>query len=139
MRLINPGLGEILDRLSILGQKILFASEIGKSAESFVRERNALVAKINNGGTHKFDLTKPALDHLFELAAVNARLWEAEDDLRAIRHAAKGRETVRDFDTAELLQAGHLAIRIQTLNDRRAELVGLINAGSGDDHQEKLT
>lgn len=126
MRLINPGTGEVSDRLTILALKILAGQDAGLDIAHFTAERAALLTKIR---------AKPSLngvwfEHVLELAAVNATLWQAEDTLRAAR------EPHGDLTHAEVAQ---LAYRIQELNDRRGMLVELINKDAGDgEHKEKL-
>ena len=126
MRLVNYGCGEMADRLTILALKLLIGKEQGKPTDHFRNERNALITQLNARET-----CGPWLEHLFELSAVNAALWHAEDDLRELRAESSGVTTLR---------AGTLAFRIQELNDQRAALVGLINEKAGDGTtQEKLT
>jgi len=126
VRLINYGCGEMADRLTILALKLLVGKEQGKPTDHFRNERNALITQLNTRET-----CGPWLEHLFELSAVNAALWHAEDDLRELRAESLG---------VTPLRAGTLAFRIQELNDQRAALVGLINEKAGDGTtQEKLT
>jgi hypothetical protein len=122
MRLVNYGPGEIADRLTILALKVLHGSAAGKPVDHFEKERNALLTQLRGR-----ELAGSWFEHVLELGAVNAALWQAEDALREYRAA----------DTA-LTSATHLkpvvdlAFRIQELNDRRAELVMLINVNTGD-------
>jgi hypothetical protein len=123
MRLINYGVGEIADRLTILSLKILYGTEAAKDTKHFLDERNALLAQLRSR-----ELNGGWFEHVLELAAVNGRLWQSEDDLRGMR-------------TAKLADgyAAELAFRIQGLNDRRAELVNLINKVTGEHRgDEKL-
>lgn len=125
MRLVNYGAGELADRLTILALKLLVGKEQGKPTDHFRNERNALITQLNSRECG------PWLEHLFDLAAVNAMLWGAEDDLRELRACVPSTVVER---------VALLAFRIQELNDRRAELVGLINIQAGDGAgQEKLT
>lgn len=119
MRLIDPGVGEVTDRLTILALKVLYGTEAGKDVAHFQKEQSALLAKIRTK-----DPTGPWLQHTLELAAVNAALWRAEDELRVFR-------TTANPDLC-LSAAGRVAFSIQELNDRRAELVALINKEAGD-------
>lgn len=124
-RLVNPGLGDQLDRLTILALKILHKG----AQEHWVRERNALLAQVRtrNG-------VGAALEALVELAAVNGALWQAEDDLRALRIALPvGNWDPADYRTDAAADAARAGVRIQDLNDRRAALVDQINALVGDD------
>ena len=133
MRLVNYGCGEMADRLTILALKLLIGKEQGKPTDHFRNERNALITQLNARET-----CGPWLEHLFELSAVNAALWHAEDDLRELRGSWEGFKDAAALGAAGI--AGELAFRIQALNDQRAALVGLINEKAGDGTtQEKLT
>lgn len=69
-------------------------------------------------------------ESVLELAAVNAALWHAEDDLRDLRNgpAFIGMNPVSVI--AEVAAA--IGIRIQVLNDQRAVLVDKINKDAGE-------
>lgn len=120
MRLIDPGVGEVTDRLTILALKVLYGAEAGKDIAHFQREQSALLAKVRTK-----DLNGAWFHHCLELAAVNAALWHAEDQLRALRISAP---KLGDGYG----EAGLVGFRIQALNDRRSELVVLINKAAGD-------
>ena len=131
MRLINAGAGEVTDRLTILALKILIGTEQGKETKHFQNERTALLTKLGAQ-----TLNGVWFDHVLDLAAVNAALWHAEDDLRDVR-----REQCMGADIyVKLLpHAGELGIRIQSLNDQRAGLVQAINEKTGNNlGEEKL-
>lgn len=132
MRLINYGTGEILDRLSILGLKLIYGGIAGRDTKHFRDERNALLTQLSAKNT----MGRPVvLEHAVELFAVNAALWAAEDTLRSTKIAATAFPQAMDWQ-----EAATCAFRIQTLNDRRAELIGLINVNTAENvGQEKLT
>ena len=123
MRVLNPGPGEVVDRLTIVARKIVEGKE---KAEHFHKEmeelfhwwENRSFGEVNEG------FAKAA----YLLAAVNAALWQLEDKVREFREG-------RPPGTADFSQ---LAFRIQQLNDRRAELVKEINAQYGVVREEKL-
>lgn len=119
-RLINFGTGEICDRLSILALKILHAERAGHDATHFRTEQDALIARLTSrkGGVHA-----EVWRGLFGLAAVNGRLWEAEDEMRG--HRARG-------VAAPTMATITCAFAIQELNDRRAHLVQGINEAMGE-------
>ena len=124
-RLVNYGLGELSDRLSILSLKILF----GADPESFKAEKAALLVQLRTR-----TVNAQWFEAYTDLAAVNAALWHAEDDLRQLRNGTAERPVVIQPDAAL-----DLAFRIQELNDRRAALVAQINKEAGDgDHKEKV-
>lgn len=129
-RLINPGTGDLLDRLSILGLKLVYGQQVGKDTTHFRNERNAILPMIaGKNGTALW------LEHYTELAAVNAALWGAEDEMRYTRIAWLSAPAAIDYK-----EAAQCAFRIQSLNDRRAELIALINSNTGESlGSEKLT
>ncbi len=118
MRLENPGVGEISDRLSILALKVLFGHEQGKDIAHFKAEQGALLSKIRTR-----TLNGKWFEAYTELAAVNAVLWHAEDTLRALRNQVPS--TIVDV-------ACSVAFRIQALNDTRAVLIERINKDAGE-------
>lgn len=135
MKLVNYGVGEISDRLSILALKILFGAEGGKDTAHFSNERVVLLTQLR-GRT----LNGKWFDAYTDLAAVNSALWHAEDDLRELR-AGPAFMGLSPVSAAAEKVAG-LAFRIQVLNDQRAALIERINQEAGDTlgtEREKLT
>jgi hypothetical protein len=127
MRFLDPGAGEITDRLTILALKILFGREAGKDVTHFESERISLLAKIRSK-----TLNGAWFDKLLDLAAVNAALWHLEDEMREWR----GIPALHNDSFPEVVSC---AFRIQSLNDQRAALVREINKDAGDSvGQEKL-
>lgn len=123
-RLVNFGLGEVCDRLSILALKILFGELKGVDVGHFQRERAALLPKLAASSAGRWT------EHYIDLAAVNAALWQAEDELRVFRNAGEGKSHASEIAAC--------AFRIQDWNDQRASLIQQINALVGDAVQEKL-
>lgn len=133
MRLVNAGAGEFADRLTILSLKLHHAEEQGKPIEHFRNEQVALLTKLkaaNGIGGY--------VEALLELATVNGLLWRAEDEIRCLRGLGLEALLQRGAE-ADLARALHCAFRIQALNDRRAQLVALINQQTGEHRgDEKL-
>jgi hypothetical protein len=130
MRLLDPGAGEITDRLTILSLKILFGDQAGKDTTHFKAERTTLLSKIRSK-----TLNGVWFDKALELAAVNAALWHCEDAMRGFRIEA-GESPLTPTGCASVVE---VAFRIQSLNDQRAKLVAEINKDAGDSvGQEKL-
>lgn len=128
MRLVNVGAGEIADRLTILALKVAHGQQAGKDVEHFIKERNALLVQFKSAAPDG------GMEQLFELAAVNAMLWYAEDRLRA--HRNTGLERLRVEEQADVVTC---AFSIQSLNDQRADLVWTLNKLAGTDlGREKL-
>lgn len=131
MRLINPGVGELVDRLTIIQLKLL------QHGPQFRQELEALVNQLSLGSEDRHGWAAIPLRAITRLAAVNAVLWQLEDDLRSVRNAA---EVLRSLPADPSRQdtttykAGLIGIRIQELNDERARLIAEISA---DGHEEK--
>jgi hypothetical protein len=119
MRLKNYGPGELSDRLSILALKRLFGGEAGKDCTVFNQEWAVLLTEIRSR-----TLNGKWFEAVLELAAVNAALWHAEDDLRVLRQ--------EEESVSLLADAGRLAFRIQSLNDQRSALIDRINRDAGE-------
>lgn len=127
MRLINFGPGEMADRLSILALKILHAKQLVRPVEHFEREQHALLAQFPRA-----PLAKQWFEQFIELSAVNAIIWQDTDAVRTLR-------SIVDRKQEEFWQLAGLAIRLQEMNDRRAELITLINVNLGaETSQEKI-
>lgn len=134
-RLVNPGLGDQIDRLTILSLKILYGTLAARPVEHFENERNALLVQVrarNNGASW--------YEHGLALHAVNAALWAAEDELREYRRCCCTPDSLRNAATKTLQDVVACAFRIQDLNDRRSEIIRTINALVGEDlGKEKLS
>jgi hypothetical protein len=116
MRVLNPGPGEIIDRLTVVARKIV---EGGERAKHFEVEMEELLTECE-----RLDLEEVNRDfakNCYTLAAINAAIWQREDELRK-----RPRGVVK------------LAFRIQELNDQRARLVKEINSTAGIEREEKL-
>jgi hypothetical protein len=125
-RLINPGTGELLDRLSILSLKILHGKLATRDVTHFENERNVLLGKLRAGNSFE-----RWIEEYCALGAVNAALWYAEDELR--KHRA-------EWEGVAYVEVIHCAFKIQDLNDQRAVLIGAINQRTGEHYgEEKLS
>lgn len=125
MRLINYGPGEIADRLTILSLKVLFGTEAGKDCTHFQTEQTALLQQIRSR-----TLNGKWFAAYTDLAAVNAALWHAEDDLRELRMRWATGDS--GYHTGIAPAVAEIAFRIQALNDQRAGLVQQINVDAGE-------
>lgn len=124
-RLLNPGLGDYADRLSILTLKIDIYGQQALPTAHLCAERMKLVEQ------------QPAVERAFgvdprghRLHSVNRRIWEG---VELIERLGRMWPRVTSDDVYELAGA---AVDLQRLNRERAELVRLI---SGEDTpKEKL-
>ena len=135
-RLVNIGTGEIVDRLTILALKILYAGQQDKPVEHFTNEQHALLVMLR-GKT----LNGVWFEHAVGLGAVNGALWRVEDQMRELRNLPNGeRAEWAGFGQTFNERVVTTAFRIQELNDERARLVEAINKLTGDHlGSEKLT
>lgn len=126
----NPGPGEILDRITILSLKLTYGALARHDLTQWQEELRALWLLL--AVPHAWAVSA-GLNYA-DLAAVNAALWQAEDHLRALR--AEDPSIRLEEWTQDAQRTG---FHIQSLNDRRADLVALINREAGLDRpQEKL-
>lgn len=133
MRLINTGVGELSDRLTILSLKILYNGH--KETAHWVAERVAILDKLAQRS-----LVLPAWADCFsELGAVNAAIWRGEDDLRTYR--GHRRKPPNPNAIVPIIDAvAEIAFSLQEWNDRRHELIAQINKVTGDHAgEEKVT
>lgn len=143
-RLVNLGVGEIVDRLTILALKLLYAAEQGKPVEHFSTERNALLVMLRGR-----ELNGMWFEHTIGLGAVNGALWRTEDAIREWREKWKERGPDSSglsggpgdgYKAATWPTIVAVAFRVQELNDQRAALIETINKLTGDHlGSEKLT
>lgn len=128
-RLVNYGVGEASDRLTILALKILIHPP--ERTAHFQAERDVLLTQVRAR-----TLNGSWFAHVLELGAVNGQLWQAEDALRTYRQRYEKAESslppLALADSQQTKPIAMLAFKIQQLNDKRAELVTLINANAGD-------
>lgn len=138
MRLLDPDIGEIADRQSILQLKIDAGMKKNISTAAWEDELHQLdvflAKKIQSwqrvataGSTDDFSTLNA------QLGQANARLWDCEDDIRALR--AKHEQSLDQHFVPIIAEC---ALRIIDLNDARCELVRGINAIFGVAQQEKI-
>lgn len=113
MSLINPGLGDVIDRLTILARKKAERPE----AKHFPPEFTQLLAKVDTGET-----TQTIIRFIIELAAINATIWERINMARELVRADRG----------------GLALSLIHLNDTRQEIVAALNKLDGKNEEEKI-
>ncbi len=118
-RLVNYTLGDICDRLTVLALKIHHYTVAGRKVDHLVNERSVLLTQWTGRNP-----TGQWFAALLELGVVNAALWQETDSLRELDDTPP--------DPSRLNAAGCIALRILALNDRRAQLVELIDKTSGD-------
>jgi len=135
MRLLDPDVGEVLDRMSILDLKIDVGMQKGVSTEAWEQEREALNLFLQKKiqawqSTATAQTTEDWMGYNAQLKNTNLALWRAEDDIRALRKE----ESLPEFYQEVAL----VALRIADLNDARANLVKKLNAVFGVHNEEKI-
>jgi len=118
---IQASVGEVVDKVSILNIKVEKLTN-PDALENVSLELGFLKRALKDSGMEE------ALSHsLFQqLAAVNAKLWQVEDELREF-------ESTKTFD-AEFIE---LARSVYQLNDRRATIKREINLTFGSKLMEE--
>lgn len=134
MRVLNPGPGEVVDRLTIVARKIV---EGGEKAEHFHKEMDELLSCLETMEMPVELVPKEFGKALHLLSATNAALWQREDELRAWR-ARDDMDSLNPLDGRLMHNMRVLAFRIQELNDLRNKLVQQLNAAAGVVREEKL-
>ncbi|MBI4465802.1 MAG: hypothetical protein HY656_00020 [Acidobacteria bacterium] len=126
MRLINPSPGELLDRKTILHLKIEAGRQRQMDIVHFQKELDLIEAALADWLGKNVGADRRAYDEATqELADVNRKLWQAEDEVRQLPR----NERDRLADLAKL---------IPELNDRRADLVQRVNRLFRVSHAEKM-
>lgn len=127
-KLLDVGPGEITDRLTILSLKILFAQQVGKDCSHWLTERSKLLPQLRSR-----TLNSSWFEQTLELAAVNAALWHAEDDLRLLRQLPpEKRAQWAGSGSTWIEDVARIGLRLQELNDQRAALIAKINELAGE-------
>src|SRR3989304_8775959 len=109
MRLIHPSPGELLDRKTILHLKIEAGRRRPVSVAHFEEELKMIEAALADWFGKNPGADRRAYDEAAqELADVNRKLWDAEDEVRELPRSAQER-------------LAELAKWIPELNDRRAD------------------
>ena len=119
--MVPASVGDVVDRLTILDLKFARLDADDPRRPHVATERQRLrQALVEQCG---FDLaTLFADEHVGELAGINARLWDVEDDIRrCLAEDDYGEEFVR------------LARAVPELNDRRSALKYRINRDTGSE------
>lgn len=114
-RLIDPGLGELVDRYSILTLKQLRTSTPEHFKEEAASILSLVSSRLSPGSAVGMEMVITAV----KLAAVNGVIWEATDSIESSILKCHGEATIR---VAETLQRNnhHRAELIHTLNELEA-------------------
>jgi hypothetical protein len=137
MRLLEPDLGEVLDRIAILQLKIDAGMKRSISTQQWEEEQKQLDDYLQKKiQVFQRVATSFSMDTFSqyngELLAVNAKLWISEDEIRKYRRYDEQEMQSKSADIAAI------ALRIADLNDIRADLVVKINRLFGVETREKL-
>ena len=126
MRLINPSPGELLDRKTILHLKIEAGRQRQMDVVHFQEELELIETTLADWLRRNAGADRRAYDQATgELAEVNRKLWQAEDEVRQLSRSERDR-------------LADLAKSIPELNDQRADLVQRVNRLFHVSQTEKL-
>jgi hypothetical protein len=115
---IEVSIGEIVDKLSILGIKKRYIEDVSK-LENVLKEYEYLYEIV-------FDQLGISREDYNVLSHINQLLWQIEDDIR-------DKERAQEFDT----QFIELARAVYITNDKRAQIKKEINTKYGSDFVEE--
>lgn len=135
---VHVGLGEALDRLSILSLKSKRINDIKKVEivkKDYQRIKNTLEGhgfRLEEGFHGRNRYTK-AIDKLYyDLLKVNSELWDIEDKLRVLDSMVfKDKATELQISDYRVIEYLFLARSVYKLNDERSSLKGRIDKFSG--------
>lgn len=119
---IEIGLGEALDRLTILDLKIKKLS--GEKQKIAEREKSKLSDALDSTG---FSFNQTNVKHLTDLYEVNQRLWDIEDELRRLDKKVFAQPDTDDVTLAWM----ELARSVYIVNDERYRIKNLIDETFG--------
>jgi hypothetical protein len=127
VRVLNPGPGELYDRLSVLKLKIEFGKQRGVNVDEWENEEYEILQTIVGRDNPKDE------ELIAQLDAVNRNIWVAID---AQKGFAKLDLTI--VEEAKLREIAALGLNVMEQNDIRAKLIGEINALYGIERPEKV-
>jgi hypothetical protein len=128
MSVLQPTVGELLDRQTILDLKIRHGNRAGVDTRAWQTEQAEIGARLLARTTAFAVEQRQLLARLTgTLESINASLWAAEDE-------------VRTASESEIATLAGLAKRIASLNDQRAQAVRELNrlAGESSEGNEKV-
>lgn len=140
-KLMNPGLGDYLDRLSILELKIRHGQAAGKALlqlDHFFGEMDQIYHALD---TNKVVVSITELRDAISLTIINALLWQCEDQMTAWRRTYNAQFPLSTGEDAagDAQEIAGLGLRISELNAKRAAVIRAISAAGGAaDLPEKL-
>lgn len=123
-RLMNPTVGDLFDRLFILGLKTEHCAEQGIDGRHFCEEAVKVAEALINSGA-MMRLSAEDLLHLVRLAVLNSMIWFAEEIV------AVGLPPVRLEDREAVLDA---LLRIRKLNGERARVADAFDSDRGPEN-----
>jgi len=138
MGLLQPTPGECFDRQTILLLKEEAARGRGLPLDHFMEEHEKLAEYIEQRWMKILPArSRQILDALtFQLADINNRLWQLEDQIRLFKARYEKLDTRLQHNVG--WEGFDIAAEIAQENDRRAELVRAINALFGCVREEKI-
>jgi hypothetical protein len=120
MSVLEPTVGELLDRQTILELKIRHGNKAGVDTRVWRAEQAEIEERLSTRTVAFPAEQRQLLARLTgTLESINASLWAAEDDVRAAAES-------------EIATLAGLAKRIASLNDQRAQAVRELNRLAGE-------
>jgi hypothetical protein len=140
--LLDPDVGEVLDRQSILRLKIEMGMNKGVPTEAWEQENSDLDAYLaKKMQSWQRTATSFSVDDFGkltgELGQCNIQLWRDEDALRLLMGEVSF-SPLPEPTSEQALKIAFFALRIANVNDRRSELIRQINGLFGVECQGKI-
>jgi len=138
MRVVNPGPGELYDRLSILALKVQYGKEKNIDVSDWEQEEYEVLCAISahftvDSSKIKVSGSKDNLQLVGELNAVNKNVWVAIDQQREYQKV-----DLHSASEPTLREIARLGLYVMEMNDVRAKLIGEINELYGIKRTEKI-
>jgi hypothetical protein len=130
MRVMNPGPGELFDRLAVLSLKIEVGQQKFLNVDDWQQEEYEILVALTGTGCQD-DETMALVE---QLRAVNKNIWIAIDRQREFLALDLNAQS-----EAKLREIAHLGLNVMEQNDIRAKLIGEINALHGIKRPEKIS
>lgn len=132
MRLFDPSIGEIADRMTILELKIKAAKQKAKPYEHWLGEYSECEGALDRKTSILIADDKVKMESLISnLRTVNGKLWDLEDRIRVYtRREFTNNSSFGECERDDIIT---IALQIPYFNDVRAQLVGHLNALEGTD------
>jgi hypothetical protein len=135
VRVLNPGPGELCDRLTVLELKLENGRARCVDVSAWEEEKKEIGDELEGKFNVTDDKEAPTFDLVTKLRALNKLIWEGIDKQHDF---AKRNPHLSDVDDASIREIAQVGITVMEWNDARARLIGELNALYGIKRPEKV-